>query len=443
MVNEPEDMAAKEAAMPPAVLTFQRFARNATRLSAWTDRPIICVRQHGSLTRGNVGQDRQRVIVLGSTGSIGRSALDVLWRLRDRFEVVGLAAGSRAAELAEQARQFHPRAVAMGNGANAVDLRGSPGNQTQVFQGEDALDDLVRSVDCDCVVCGVVGICGLRATMRAVELGRRVALANKEALVVAGSLIMPLAKRSGATIIPIDSEHSAVFQALQAGRIDEVRRIFLTASGGPFRTWSAEEMERITVEEALRHPTWDMGPKITIDSATMMNKAMEVVEAKWLFGLAAEQIEVVVHPESIIHSMVEFRDGSTLAQLGAPDMRTPIQFALTFPERLPCPSEPLDPAKFRQLNFQAPDAERFPASKLGHEVLRRGGTCGAVLNGANEAAVQMFRDGAIAFLDIARLTERALVEHRFIASPTLDELIEADRWARQEVARCIPSQVRS
>lgn len=387
-----------------------------------------------------MGQDRQRVIVLGSTGSIGRSALDVLWRLRDRFEVVGLAAGSRVSELAEQADQFCPRAVAIGNGA---EYRGTNGERTEVFQGERALDDLVRTVDCDCVVCGVVGISGLRSTIRAVELGRRVALANKEALVVAGSIIMPLAERSGATIVPVDSEHSAVFQALRGGRIDEVRRIFLTASGGPFRTWSLEAMERITVEEALRHPTWDMGPKITIDSATMMNKAMEVVEAKWLFGFAAEQIEVLIHPESMIHSMVEYRDGSTLAQMGAPDMRTPIQYALTFPDRLPCPSEPFDPVKLRQLNFQAPDAKRFPASVLGHEVLRRGGTCGAVLNGANEAAVQLFRDGAIAFLDIARLAERALMEHPFIASPTLDELIDADRWARQEVARCISSQVPS
>ena len=305
-----------------------------------------------------------------------------------------------------------------------------------MFAGSDALRQLIDAVPFDTAFCAVVGAGGLAATIRAVELGRRIALASKEVVVVAGSLLMPLAKRTGATIIPVDSEHSAIFQALHAGRRADVRKVYLTASGGPFRTWSKEAMDAITVEDALRHPTWDMGPKITIDSATMMNKALEIVEACWLFDLRPDQIEVVVHPESIIHSLVEFCDGSIIAQLGTPDMRTPIQYALTYPARQPCPSPPLDLLQVRELKFHPPDCERFPALGLGYYVARRGGTCGAVLNAANEAAVELFREGAVSFRDIARLTEKALKEHEFKESPTLDELLAADRWARREVTRC-------
>ncbi|MHC4695852.1 MAG: 1-deoxy-D-xylulose-5-phosphate reductoisomerase, partial [Planctomycetota bacterium] len=276
----------------------------------------------------------------------------------------------------------------------------------------------------------------LPATLRAAELGRRIALANKEALVIAGTLLMQLAQRNNATIIPVDSEHSAIFQAMQAGRAGEVRRIYLTASGGPFRTWSKQAMADITVEDAMRHPTWDMGPKITIDSATMMNKALEIVEAKWLFELAPDQIEVVIHPESIIHSLVEFCDGSLIAQLGTPDMRTPIQYALTYPDRCPCPSEPLQLSQLRKLTLDAPDPERFPALRLGYTVAKWGGTSGAVLNAANEAAVRLFRDGVIQYRDIARYSEQALTQHEFSASPTLDDLLTADRWARREVTKC-------
>lgn len=254
---------------------------------------------------------------------------------------------------------------------------------------------------------------------------------------MAGGLLIDLQRRAGGEIIPVDSEHSAIFQAMQAGRAEEVRRVYLTASGGPFRTWSDEEMDDIKVDDALRHPTWEMGPKITIDSATMMNKAMEIVEARWLFDLEPEQIEVVIHPESIIHSLVEFCDGSLIAQLGTPDMRTPIQYALTYPARHPCPSHALDLSSVKRLSLESPDQERFPALRLGYEVARRGGTSGAVLNAANEAAVQRFRDGAIHFRDIARHTARALAQHKFVDSPTLDDLFVADQWARQEVARCI------
>lgn len=378
----------------------------------------------------------QRVLILGSTGSIGLSALSVLDHLRAEWKIVGLAAGSKGAELAEQANRYRPEAVAIANGGRAADLVGALDYSPKLLSGADAMVQLVEEVAADCVICAVVGVSGLTATLRAVELGRRIALANKEALVVAGSLLMPLARQSGATLIPVDSEHSAIFQALQAGRRQDVRTVYLTASGGPFRTWNAEDMEDVTLEQAMRHPTWNMGPKITVDSATMMNKALEIVEARWLFDLDPDQIKVVVHPESIVHSLVEFCDGSMVAQLGSPDMRTPIQYALTFPRRMDCPSPPLDLLQTGTLTFEAPDPERFPALGLGYEVARRGGTCGAVLNAANEAAVELFRNGAIGYRDIARLAGQALREHEFQQAPTLDDLMKADRWARQEVTRC-------
>lgn len=380
---------------------------------------------------------QKQAIILGSTGSIGRNVLDVLAGLNGEWNIMGLAAGSRGRELARQANRFRPQAVAIASADLAGELQGELSYSPQVFTGSDALRQLIDAVPFDTAFCAVVGAGGLGATIRAAELGKRIALASKEILVMAGSLLMALARRSGATIIPVDSEHSAIFQALHAGRRADVRKVYLTASGGPFRTWSKEAMEAITVEDALNHPTWDMGPKITIDSATMMNKALEIVEACWLFDLRPDQIEVVIHPESIIHSLVEFCDGSMIAQLGTPDMRTPIQYALTYPARQPCPSPPLDLLQIRELKFHPPDRERFPALNLGYQVARRGGTSGAVLNAANEAAVDLFRDGAIAFLDIARLTEKALKEHEFKESPTLDELLAADRWARQEVTRCI------
>ena len=380
---------------------------------------------------------KQRVIILGSTGSIGCNALDVLDRLRDEWEVVGLAAGSQAEVLAQQAGHFRPEAVALTDIGRVSDLRRELSYQPTVYTGKEALAELVSNVDCDCVVSAVVGAVGLTGTLRAVELGRRVALANKEPLVLAGALLMPLARMTRAAIIPVDSEHSAIFQALQAGRHEDVHRIFLTASGGPFRNYTSEQMERVTVEETLQHPTWDMGPKITIDSATMMNKALEIVEARWLFEVPADKIEVVIHPESIVHSLVEFRDGSTIAQLSTPDMRTPIQYALTYPQRRACPTARLDLHTLGALTFEPPDEERFPALRLGREVAVRGGTAGAVLNAGNEAAVQMFREGLIPFTEITRCVERALENHEFKATAELEELCAADRWARQEVTKCI------
>lgn len=378
---------------------------------------------------------KKRVIILGATGSIGRSTVSVIEALPDTWEVVGLAAGSRWSDLGEMAARLNVPAVAIHDEANVDKLRNLTNGAT-LFAGPQAMRDLIAETDCDCVVSGVVGASALSATILAAQQGRRIALANKEALVIAGSLLMPLARRHGADIIPVDSEHSAIFQALGAGRRDEVHKVYLTASGGPFRTWTRDAMENATLDDALQHPTWDMGPKISIDSATMMNKALEIVEARWLFDLQVEQIQVVIHPESIIHSCVEYTDGSMIAQLGMPDMRVPIQYALTYPGRMPCPAPRLDLAKAGSLSLHPPDLESFPALRLGFESAKRGGTCGAVLNAANEEAVDLFRRNAISFTDIARIVENTLAKHEVKDAPTLDDLIDADRWARTEVTRC-------
>jgi len=379
---------------------------------------------------------RKRVLLLGSTGSIGRNALGVLDALGENWKVVALAAGCRSADLAQQANRLKPDAVAIADSDVVDDLCRDLAYTPACFTGPDALRNLVDAVDFDIAICAVVGAGGLSATLRAVELGKRVALANKECMVIAGSILIPLAKRTGATILPIDSEHSAIFQAMQAGNRRDVRRIYLTASGGPFRTWDADAMERITVDQALQHPTWEMGPKITIDSATMMNKALEIVEARWLFDLEPDQIDVIIHPESIVHSLVEFCDGSIVAQLGTPDMRTPIQYALTYPDRQACPSPNLDLFSIGSLTFDRPDEARFPALRLGHYVAQKGGTSGTVFNAANEVAVELFRRNALSFGDISRFAEKILNDHTFIAAPTLEQLLDADAWARQEVAKC-------
>ncbi len=380
---------------------------------------------------------KRRVIILGSTGSIGTSALDVISALSDGFEVVGLAANTSWRDLADQARRFGPVRVAMTDPASAARLKGELAGSIEVLDGEGALTELVERTECDFVLAAVVGAAALPATLAAVRLGRTVNLANKEAMVVAGSLIVPLARRTGAKLLPVDSEHSAIFQAMHAGRADEVEGVYLTASGGPFRTWSIDQITAATLEDALNHPTWDMGPKITIDSATMMNKALEVIEAKWLFDLSPASIEVVIHPESIIHSMVEFCDGSIVAQLGSPDMRTPIQYALTYPARRAGPARRLDVKSLRRMHFEPPDPQRFPALGLGHQVARTGGTSGAVLNAANEAAVEAFRSGRIRFVDIVGVTSEVLAGHNALADPTLEDLMRADAWARGQVERMI------
>jgi 1-deoxy-D-xylulose-5-phosphate reductoisomerase len=381
-----------------------------------------------------------RVTILGSTGSIGVNALDVIAHFGTEYEVVGLSAYRRCEELVAQAGRFGPKAVALADPqlerVARSRLAGLNG-RVELLTGPEGLVKLVRETDADIVIAAIVGAAGLHATLEAVKLGKRVGIANKETLVVAGQLVMEAARRWNATLLPIDSEHSAIFQILQGRDRSEIRKIYLTASGGPFRTWSAEEIASATLDDSLRHPTWRMGPKVTIDSATMMNKALEIIEAHWLFGVDVDQIEIVVHPESIIHSMVEFCDGSLMAQLGSPDMRTPIQYALTWPRRVPGAGRSLDIRSMRRMNFEPPDFERFPALRLGYEVARRGGTAGAVFNAANEAAVQAFRDGVISFPQIVELTEDVLRRHDFVADPSLEELAAADGWARQEVAECL------
>jgi 1-deoxy-D-xylulose-5-phosphate reductoisomerase len=312
------------------------------------------------------------------------------------------------------------------------------GTDVEVLTGRDGLLRMVQDESTDRVLDAIVGAAGLEGAWAALEAGKTVALANKETLVVAGPLVMDLARRRGARLLPVDSEHSAIFQALRAGDRREVKRVILTSSGGPFRGRTRRELMDVTPEMALKHPTWSMGPKITIDSATLMNKALEVIEARWLFDLEPDQIEVVVHPESTIHSMVEFVDGSVVAQLSPPDMRLPIQYALTYPDRHPCPGPRLDLTRPSALHFEPPDRETFPALDLADEVMRRGGTSGAALNAANEAAVGRFLGGEIGFLDIARACRAALDHHEYDPRPTLDGLWKVDARARLEVQRWTP-----
>jgi 1-deoxy-D-xylulose-5-phosphate reductoisomerase len=385
----------------------------------------------------------RRVVVLGSTGSIGTNCLDVIAHLGDRFRAVGLSAHANWPMLQQQARQHRPRWVTVTD--NDVAARADPaglGDGTRLLRGAEGVAAMVTDPEVDVVVSAIVGAAGLEGTWAALEKGKTVAVANKETLVMAGPLVMDLAERRGGRILPVDSEHSAIFQAMQGGRRNEVERVVLTASGGPFRGRKAADLAGVTVADALKHPTWRMGPKITVDSATLMNKALEVIEARWLFGLPPERIEVIIHPESIIHSFVEFTDGSVLAQLSPPDMRLPIQYALTYPERVSGPTRRLKWSELGAWHFEQPDRETFPALQLGYEVARRGGTCGAVLNAANEAAVGRFLAGELRFLDIPRVCRDVLEQHHYSARPSLAELSGLDRWARQEVSRWITCQTR-
>jgi 1-deoxy-D-xylulose-5-phosphate reductoisomerase len=383
----------------------------------------------------DAARSRRRVVVLGSTGSIGTSCLDVVAHLEDRLTAWGLSAHTNWETLLAQAERYQPRHIAITDNDIGRRLSGKRIGPTEVLSGQDGITRMVTDPEVDVVVTAIVGAAGLAGTWAALEAGKTVAVANKETLVMAGPLVMELAARTGANVLPVDSEHSAIFQAMQGGRRSEVERVVLTASGGPFRGRKSADLAEVTVDEALRHPTWRMGPKITIDSATLMNKALEVIEARWLFGLSPDQIEVIIHPESIIHSFVEFKDGSVLAQLSPPDMRLPIQYALTYPERVSGPARRLNWAELGGWTFEQPDHDTFPALQLGYEVARRGGTCGAVLNAANEAAVGRFLAGELAFLDIPRVCAEVLQNHHHSARPTLAELAAVDRWARQEVAR--------
>jgi 1-deoxy-D-xylulose-5-phosphate reductoisomerase len=382
----------------------------------------------------------KEIALLGATGSIGTQTLDVCRSHPDRLRPVGLSAHSRVDTLIEQAREFHPRCVVLTDESHRsrVGPAAFPAG-VEVYWGESGIERMVSDPAVHTVVAAMVGAAGLKGTIQALQAGKDVALANKETLVVGGPIVTELARERGSSLLPIDSEHSAIFQCLQNGQPEEVARIILTASGGPFRTRELATLPQATIEQALAHPTWNMGPKITIDSATMMNKALEIIEAHWLFGLGSEQIDVVIHPQSMVHSMVEYRDGSVIAQISPPDMRLPIQYALTFPERLPGPCRKLNLKERASWEFSTPEPARYPALKLGFEVIRRGGTSGSALNAANEVAVARFLDGSILFTDIVSLCEAILSRHPFVAEPTLDDVLRVDQWARQEAGLWTPS----
>jgi 1-deoxy-D-xylulose-5-phosphate reductoisomerase len=386
---------------------------------------------------------KKRLAILGATGSIGVQTLDVVRAAPERFEVVGLSTHSRWPLLFDQAREFNPkRLVVTDVSLRREVLESNDPLARRVEWGDAGVEAMVSDPEVDVVVAAMVGAAGLFGAVKALEAGKNLALANKETLVVGGPLVTAIAKKSNVSLLPIDSEHSAVFQCLQAGRRNEVSKVVLTASGGPFRTRPLEDFDDITVEEALNHPTWKMGPKITIDSATMMNKALEIIEARWLFDLSADEIGVMIHPQSMIHAMVEFNDGSVVAHASPPDMRLPIQYALTYPERTVGPAKKLDWAKIHTWEFIPPDFERFPALELGFEAARLGGTAGAALNAANEAAVAAFLAGDLSFPNIVRLCRDVLDHHPYDAAPTLDRLIEVDVWARQEASSWISQQCR-
>ncbi|PYR87389.1 MAG: 1-deoxy-D-xylulose-5-phosphate reductoisomerase [Acidobacteria bacterium] len=377
----------------------------------------------------------KRLTLIGSTGSIGQNTLRVVEHLSHRFQIFALAANSAARQLAEQAAQFHPAVVAIGD-AGRVDefqqrCRELKVSIPEIVTGESGLRKITSAADVDIVVSAAVGAAGIQPTYTAVASGKTVALANKEAMVIAGELLRKTAASTGARIIPVDSEHSALDQCLRSGQRAEVRRLILTASGGPFRDTPHDRFSSITPEEALKHPTWKMGKRITVDSATLMNKGLEVIEARWLFDIPAEKIDIMVHPQSVMHSMVEFVDGSVVGQLGTADMRQPIQYALTYPERLSSPVPPLDWNLVSRLDFMQPDRRKFPCISLAYRAIEAGGTAPAVLNAADEIAVEAFLNRKISFSDIPKLIAGTLEAHKPNKADRLETIIEADTWARK------------
>jgi 1-deoxy-D-xylulose-5-phosphate reductoisomerase len=377
----------------------------------------------------------KRVAILGSTGSIGVQALDVVGRFPDRFQVVGLAAGKNAARLVEQLRRFRPRLVSVANAAAAREVRELAPAGTEVLVGEEGAVAVASHPDVDFVLAAISGGAGLRSTAAAIEAGKPVGLANKESLVLAGELLTARAAARGVPILPVDSEHSAIYQSLAGHNRREVRRLILTASGGPLRLVPAAELDGVGPERALKHPNWSMGDKITIDSATLMNKGLEVIEARWLFGVEPRRIDIVVHPESIVHSMVEYIDGSMVAQLGVSDMRGPISYAMAHPERLPLDLPPLDLARLGKLTFEQPDPARFPAFMLAYRALELGGTAPAVLSGADEAAVAAFLARRCRFPDIADICAAVLEAHAVEPVRSVEQALAASDWGRREAER--------
>ncbi len=372
----------------------------------------------------------KNIAVMGSTGSIGTQTLDIIWRHRDKFRASVLTAGRNVELLAEQALKFKPDMAVIADESLLPRLQSLlDGSGIRCCGGSDAIAEAAVGENVDIVMAALVGYSGFIPTINAIRAGKTIALANKETLVVGGSIIMPLAKKHGVDIIPVDSEHSAIFQALRGEKISQARKIYLTASGGPFRKLSAEELRSVTPEMALRHPNWNMGAKVTIDSASMMNKGFEMIEAHWLFDCPSQKIEILVHPQSIVHSMVEFIDGSVKAQLGPTDMHLPISYALGFPNRLPEPDYGLSLEQFSSLTFESPDYEKFPLLRLAFTAIENGGNAPCVLNAANEVAVRAFLDRKIAFSDMADLAFKTLDSTLFIENPTLDDLIETHRDA--------------
>ena len=382
-------------------------------------------------------QNKQKIniAIIGSTGSIGTSALDVIREHKNKFDVIALAAGSNSEMLNRQIDEFNPRYAALADDSAAARLKKSLGKNIEIRAGKNGVASLCEIDDVDIVLVSVVGIAGLEPALKSLKAGKRLALATKEVLVAAGKIIIDETKNNNAEILPVDSEHCAIFQCMQAAgakKSKSVERLILTASGGPFFGKKSDELKSITPKQALAHPTWNMGSKISIDSATLMNKGLEVIEARWLFDIPAERIDVVVHPQSIIHSLVDFCDGAAIAQMSNPDMRMPILYAFTFPERAPLNMPPLDLAKLGRLTFHEPDKKAFPCLELAYAALNEGGIMPAVLNAANEIAVQKFLNGNIGFLDIPLYIEKKMKKCDNIKNPSLDEIIQADNWARNE-----------
>lgn len=380
----------------------------------------------------------KRIVILGSTGSIGTSALDIIAKFPERFQAVGLTAGANIAKLEEQIRAFAPVSVAMADEATAVRLRARcQGLPTTILSGADGLRQIATMPEADLVISAIVGGAGLVPTLAAIKAGKAIALANKEPMVMAGRLMQEEAQKHGVRIFPVDSEHSALFQSMEGHRPEDILRLILTASGGPLWNTAKDDLPHVTVEQALKHPNWKMGDKITIDSATLMNKGLEVVEARWLFDIPASKIEVVVHRESIIHSLVEYQDRSVIAQLGLPDMRTPIAYAMNYPERVPLDLPSLNLAQIGTLTFFNPDHDKFPCLELGYEALRAGGTMPAVLNAANEVAVQAFLDRRIGFLGIAGTIRRTMDAHQPADIATIEDALGIDAWARAKAGEIV------
>ncbi len=384
------------------------------------------------------------ISILGSTGSIGRSTLSVVEKFPDRYRVAALAAGNNIDLLEEQVRTFRPGLVAVSGDAAAEHLKQRcAGLKVGIFSGVEGMIRVATADDADMTVSAIVGTAGLVPTMAAIRAGKNIALANKEVLVTAGEVVMDECRSRKVSLLPVDSEHSAIFQCLLAGENRDIRKLILTASGGPFRSWPKRDLARVTTAQALKHPNWSMGKKITIDSATLMNKGLEVIEARWLFGLPPERIRVLIHPQSIVHSMVEYRDGAVVAQLGVPDMRGPIAYALSYPERLDDVSPPLDLARVGTLSFEEPDSSRFPCLGYAYDALRAGGSMPAVLSAANEVAVKYFLNEKIGYPDIAQVIRSTMDAHTPSAVTTVEDALTADLWARREAEKIIGQVARS